>query len=68
MTNKKDVETEKKQVRVNLDADVHDKLAIIASINGHTKIGDYINAYFKKYTSSIDNKTTFEEMTKKFKL
>ena len=61
-------ENKKKQIRINLDEDVAEKLAWVVSANKLKNESDYINAILKWKFENISENSTVVEMRKESQL
>lgn len=57
-------EIEKRQIRINLDEDVAEKLSWVVSAKGLKNESDYLNDLLKKKFEKISKKSTIEELEK----
>ena len=57
-------ETEKRQIRINLDEDVAEKLSWVVSAKGMKNESEYLNDLLKKKFENISKKSTIEEIEK----
>lgn len=57
-------EVEKRQIRINLDEDVAEKLSWVVSAKGLKNESDYLNDLLKKKFEKISKKSTIEELEK----
>ena len=57
-------ETEKRQLRINLDEDVAEKLSWVVSAKGLKNESEYLNDLLKQKFDNISKKSTIEEIEK----